>query len=117
MEKLRSEAVKSGAVIASNTQAVTLETEGGRVSGVVVRRGERTATLRAKYGVVLASGGFLRRPDWVRRYRPTMSNAVRVCAAGADGDGISMALPLHAGLGRCGFCMRLTVLTLSRDGR
>lgn len=98
MEKLRSEAVKSGAVIASNTQAVTLETEGGRVSGVVVRRGERTATLRAKYGVVLASGGFLRRPDWVRRYRPTMSNAVRVCAAGADGDGISMALPLHAGL-------------------
>lgn len=31
MEKLRSEAVKSGAVIASNTQAVTFETEGGRV--------------------------------------------------------------------------------------
>lgn len=46
-----------------------LVVEGGRVVGVVVRQGDRAVTVRARRGVMLASGGFEGNRAWRRRYQ------------------------------------------------
>lgn len=85
-------------MISANTRAEKLETEGGKVSGVVASHQGLRESLRSRLGVVIATGGFLRRTDWIKRFCPQLEGVARVCAPGADGDGISMALPLKAGL-------------------
>jgi len=71
---------------------------GTRVEGVTARIAGKTTTIRARRGVVLASGGFARNADMVNLFVPHQAKCVVYCGAGCDGDGIRMAWALGAGL-------------------
>ncbi|CQD10165.1 3-ketosteroid-delta-1-dehydrogenase [Mycolicibacterium farcinogenes] len=51
-------AIRAGIPIWLDTSLTELVTEGGRVTGAVVEHGEKTVTVTARRGVILAAGGF-----------------------------------------------------------
>lgn len=63
----------------------------GDIIGVRASRRKKGLTIRAKRGVVLASGGFARNKEMVKSYFPAQMTAVPVVAPGLRGDGILMA--------------------------
>jgi 3-oxo-5alpha-steroid 4-dehydrogenase len=84
MDRLSSTASGLGVHAAFDTKVERLVTEDdGRVVGVVVRRYGEEQTIRARRGVVLASGGFANNPAMVRQYAPALE---RHLALGTDGD-------------------------------
>jgi len=82
-----------------NTAAQRLvRPDGGRVEGIEVSddRGDRTITVGT--GVVLASGGFARSVELLRRFAPLWVDAVKMSGPNNTGDGITMAWALGAGV-------------------
>ena len=69
----------------------------GRVTGVEVD-GEEPFTAHATHGVVLASGGFTRAPDLIKRFAPNFASARVSGGKGNTGDGLLMAWKLGADL-------------------
>jgi 3-oxosteroid 1-dehydrogenase len=69
---LRKGLIDAGVPIRYETELVGLVTEGGRVVGVEVRRGEPgpTSVIRARRGVILGSGGFERNLEMREKYLP-----------------------------------------------
>lgn len=71
--------------------------ERGDVVGATVReRNGNTTRIRARKGVVLASGGFARDPDRLRAIEPRFAQVVATSGAGHTGDGLRMAEALGA---------------------
>lgn len=68
------------------------------VRGVVVEDAQGRSELRARLGVVLASGGFGRNAELLHRFAPQYANAFFVCGEGNVGDGLLMAWKLGADL-------------------
>jgi fumarate reductase flavoprotein subunit len=68
----------------------------GPVEGVVATRGGETLTIKARRGVVLASGGFSRNPELIRRFVPGYEKAIFNGGEGNVGDGLRMAWRLGA---------------------
>ncbi|MEQ6889161.1 FAD-binding protein [Halomonas sp. CS7] len=73
-----------------NTDFRELIQEEGRVVGVVVERDGQTLNIRAKQGVILASGGFEQNPALRERYLPTPSR--REWSATPPGNNTGAAL-------------------------
>lgn len=74
--------------------------QNGRVVGVVVKQAGKTLRLRAKRGVVLASGGFENNQRMREQYLPKPTNANWTGAPRINnGDGIRAGLSLGAKLG------------------
>lgn len=74
--------------------------DGGRVSGVVAKQNGKTVRLRAKRGVVLATGGFENNQQMREQYLPQPTNANWTGAPRINnGDGIRAGLALGAKLG------------------
>ncbi|WP_214102621.1 FAD-dependent oxidoreductase [Acrocarpospora catenulata] len=73
----------------TRSRVVSLLHTSDGVTGVVVDGGRR---ITARYGVVLASGGFSRNPELVARFAPQCAQAVAMGGAGNDGDGLLLAL-------------------------
>lgn len=69
---------------------------GGRVVGVDLTSAERSHYVRARLGVVLASGGFSRNAELIEKFSPRMSSALRLGGEGNTGDGLLMAWKLGA---------------------
>ncbi|MEM0952979.1 MAG: FAD-binding protein, partial [Pseudomonadota bacterium] len=77
--------------------------ENGRVVGAQIEREGRTVTVRARQGVLLATGGFSRNAALRQQYQhPAVGNAWSASAPGATGDGITMGRKLGAALGFMG---------------
>lgn len=72
--------------------------DGERVEGALARIEGNTTTIRARRGVVLATGGFAHNADLVNLFVPHQAKCVVYCGAGCDGDGLRMAWALGAGL-------------------
>lgn len=70
----------------------------GRVEGVQVEQEGRTTAIRARRGVVLASGGFTHDVGLLKMFVPRMANVQRIGGAGNVGDGLRMAWRLGAGV-------------------
>jgi len=83
-----------------NTRATRLlrDSETAPVHGVLAEGPEGPVTVRARRGVLLASGGFCRNPEMVHRFAPHYDNAVFVGGDGNVGDGLLMAWKLGADL-------------------
>jgi flavocytochrome c len=67
------------------------------VLGVMAQVDGKRQVIRARRGVVLASGGFSRNTEMLRTFVPAQAAAVRYGGAGNTGDGIRMAWQLGAG--------------------
>jgi fumarate reductase flavoprotein subunit len=75
----------------------------GRVTGAVVAHGGVEATVAARRGVVLATGGFSRNEDLLRLFAPQQAGAQRMGGPGNTGDGLLMAWRLGAGFRDMGY--------------
>lgn len=91
----------SGSVtVLLSTQAKRLlrSNESAAVSGILADGPEGAFTIDARDGVLLASGGFCRNLELVKRFAPQYAEAVFVGGEGNVGDGLLMAWKLGADL-------------------
>lgn len=72
--------------------------EGGRVVGVEIERDGAPRMIRARRGVILASGGFSASPEMRRRFLPYADQHVSLLPEGNTGDSLRSALEVGAGL-------------------
>ncbi len=63
-----------------------------RKAAVIERKHARVVCIRAKRGVVLATGGFVFNREMLARYSPRFLSAMRLGTAGCDGSGIRLGL-------------------------
>ena len=63
-----------------------------RKAAMIERKHARVVCIRAKRGVVLATGGFVFNREMLARYSPRFLSAMRLGTAGCDGSGIRLGL-------------------------
>jgi succinate dehydrogenase/fumarate reductase flavoprotein subunit len=73
-----------------STEVASLTCEGGRVTGAILQHGASTSEIRARAGIVLATGGFSRHPDLRRRLLPASLDASSPVVESATGDGLHL---------------------------
>ena len=86
-------AIDKGIEIRINTPAVRLITEQGKVCGAVVINDGQEQSIRAKRGVMLATGGFPHDPERKRQllpHDPTGQSHFSAASRGNTGDGLRM---------------------------
>jgi 3-oxosteroid 1-dehydrogenase len=71
-----------------------LTDESGRVTGIEAERDGRPLRIRARRGVVLASGGFEHNAEMRRRYQPALTEDWSLGVAANEGDGILLGQEL-----------------------
>ncbi len=76
---------------------LTRERPGGPVTGAVVESEGSRQAVRARRGVVLATGGFSRNETLLNLFAPGQAGAQRMGGNGNTGDGLLMAWQLGAG--------------------
>lgn len=89
-----------GAHIHTSTRCASLVVDGAgpdaRVLGVVASGPEGERRIRARGGVVLATGGFIANPEMLRLYAPMLVGTSPLTAGQDDGSGILMGIGLGA---------------------
>ena len=84
--------------ITTSARAVELITENGRVTGVVIKKGQEDLVVHARGGVILGTGGFEWNRELVRDFlRGPMTSPVSVPTN--EGDGLVMCMRIGAALG------------------
>ena len=97
---LRAGLVASGVPVWLDTPLAGLEVAGGRVTGVRATRDGEPVRIRARRGVLIATGGFEHDEQMRRRYqRGPIGTEWTTGAAGNTGDGIRAGLDLGAATG------------------
>ena len=90
--------LRAGVPVWTETSLVRLVHDAGRVSGAVLRQGEREVTVRARRGVVLAAGGFDHDIAGRHKYQsPALIPHASLGSEGNTGDAIEAAQELGAG--------------------
>ncbi|WP_280418242.1 3-ketosteroid-delta-1-dehydrogenase [Nocardia carnea] len=90
--------LRAGVPVWTETSLVRLVHDEGRVSGAVLRQGDREVTVRARRGVVLAAGGFDHDIAARHKYQsPALIPHASLGAEGNTGDAIEAAQELGAG--------------------
>lgn len=80
-----------------NTQVVKLIQEGNRIAGAVLQdQAGGCTTVKARVGVVLATGGFSGSASWRSKFLPEGDLGVTVAAPGATGDSFALATAVGA---------------------
>jgi 3-oxosteroid 1-dehydrogenase len=94
---MRKGLLDAGVPIAYETELASLVVDHDRVTGVRVLRGGTERTVRARQGVVLASGGFEKNPEMREKYqRSPVSTEWTTGAPSNTGRGISAAIAVGA---------------------
>ncbi|WP_433220550.1 3-oxosteroid 1-dehydrogenase [Microtetraspora malaysiensis] len=94
---LRAGLLQAGVPVWLNTPLVDLRVDAGRVTGVLVTRDGTQTLIRAKYGVVVASGGFEHNGEMRDHYqRQPIGTDWTVGASSNTGDGIAAGLAAGA---------------------
>jgi succinate dehydrogenase/fumarate reductase flavoprotein subunit len=88
--------VEAGVDLWRDSPMERLIVEDGAVKGVLVRRGDQLVEVRARRGVVLASGGFSANPQMRHQYIPYPEHHVSIVPEGNTGDGLAQALEAGA---------------------
>jgi 3-oxosteroid 1-dehydrogenase len=97
---LRAGLLASGVPVWLDAPMTGLQVRDGRVTGVRATRGGEPLLIRARHGVLLATGGFERNEEMRRRYqRAPIGTQWTTGAAGNTGDGILAGLDLGAAVG------------------
>jgi succinate dehydrogenase/fumarate reductase flavoprotein subunit len=74
-----------------STEVASITLDGGRVTGAIVKCGAAPPEIRARAGVVLATGGFSRHPDLRRCLLPASLDESSPVVESATGDGLHLA--------------------------
>lgn len=90
--RLLKSAIDAGVNLRSKTSARELVVEDGHVTGVVVEHDGRQETIKARKGVILASGGFGANAEMRRKFLPQADDGWSVQPEGSQGDGINMGV-------------------------
>lgn len=105
MEALSAAAVAAGARIETGARVERLVTDGppgaARVVGLRIGGGGETRHVRARRGVILATGGFVMNEGMLRRYAPELLQLRnRLGTDASDGSAVRLGLGLGAALDR-----------------
>lgn len=98
-EAMRLEMRRDPTVILMGEDGVTalVMDNGGRVVGVAVRQSKTVKHIRARKGVVLATGGFSMNPDMLKEYVPYLTDAAQPLGVPHnDGSGIDLGRSVGA---------------------
>ena len=82
----------AGAQVHCNARAKALIIDGTRIVGVVMRIDNRDQFVRARKGVVLATGGFVMNQSMLERYAPLTSKVSSPIGDQDDGSGIQLGV-------------------------
>ena len=97
---LRAGLLRDGVPVWLDTPLTGLEVQDGRVTGIRVTRDGEPVTVRARRGVLIATGGFERNEEMRRRYQREPTGVKWTTGApGNTGDGIWAGLALGAASG------------------
>ena len=94
--RLLRSALDAGVELWKDAPAQELVLEKDRVAGLTVLQGGRAIELRARHGVVLATGGFGANAEMRRQFMPTPESHLSVQPAENVGDGIRMGTEVGA---------------------
>jgi hypothetical protein len=86
----------AGVLLWANAPMLQLRVEQGAVTGARIERDGTTVEVRARRGVILASGGFSANPQMREQFIPFAQSHVSLVSTGNVGDGICSALDLDA---------------------
>jgi 3-oxo-5alpha-steroid 4-dehydrogenase len=103
MERLSAAVSNSGAQVVADARAETLVVDGGEVVGVEIQSDGGSRTIRARGGVILASGGFIHNDAMVAELCPLAhvpDPAWRIGTPNDDGRGIRMGVGAGAATAR-----------------
>lgn len=100
MDALVSSCTEAGVRTETDTRAVALIVEDGRVVGVTARRYGEDVAYRARRGVVLTTGGFVDDEQMLADHAPVLLGHGKVSDGLDDGSGIKMAMALGAAVRR-----------------
>lgn len=89
--RLLRSALDAGVTLWKDTPMLELIYEGGAVKGVIALRAGRPIEIRARRGVVLATGGFSANEVMRRAYFPFAEHHVSLVPEGNTGDGLQQA--------------------------
>ncbi|WP_141014790.1 FAD-dependent oxidoreductase [Nocardioides sambongensis] len=103
MDALTASATEAGVRTVTDTRAVSLVVEDGRVVGVTARRYGTDLAYRARRGVVLTTGGFVDNEEMLADHAPELLGHGKVSDGLDDGSGIRMAAAMGAATRRMGF--------------
>jgi succinate dehydrogenase/fumarate reductase flavoprotein subunit len=78
--------------VALETDVTRLLMENGRVGGVEIAGADGPVTVRARRGVILATGGFSHNQEMRQTYLPERAGPLSAVAPGATGDGLALGL-------------------------
>jgi 3-oxo-5alpha-steroid 4-dehydrogenase len=91
MQKLLAAVAASPASVLADVRCCSLVRDADRIVGLVATRGGEPLTVRARRGVVLATGGFINDREMLSRHAPALTRcSFRVGAEGDDGSGIRL---------------------------
>jgi succinate dehydrogenase/fumarate reductase flavoprotein subunit len=105
MQRLLAALAASRASVRTDARAISLVRADGRIAGAIVRSGGRDQAVRARRGVIVATGGFVNHCEMLELHAPALARCkVRVGAEGDDGSGIRMGIaaggaPQNLGMG------------------
>jgi succinate dehydrogenase/fumarate reductase flavoprotein subunit len=97
--RLLASALESKVALRFGVRALRIVMRDGRAAGVEVESAGRRATLAARAGVVLATGGFSHDPDLRARLLPAAASRHSPVCGASSGDGIRMGLAAGAQFG------------------
>jgi len=97
IERLIAAAERAGARIAYDANVLRLVTEGERVVGLGYRREGIERFVRARYGVLIATGGFAMNRAMMREHVPIMAREDVYTVGGAYADGAGIKLGTSVG--------------------
>src|SRR5258706_11722487 len=95
--RLLRSALDAGVTLWRDAPMQRLVLDGGAVTGLVVLRDGVPVTLKARRGVVLATGGFSANSQMRRKYIPYADQHVSLVPEGNTGDGLNNALEAGGG--------------------
>lgn len=98
VSRLTDAARQRGARLEASSRVTRLHADGnGRVVAADVETGDNTRRVEIGKGVIIASGGFTRNPDFIANFgRPGTTAIYPVTGAGSRGDGLKLAMGLGA---------------------
>ncbi|MDR0513700.1 MAG: FAD-binding protein [Coriobacteriaceae bacterium] len=111
MQIIRDAAEAKGAQILLNTEGTALIQDPAtkQILGVVAKQKSKTIYLKARRGVLLATGSFAANLEMLEQYRYGLGNSKVICSPGNMGGGHKMAMQVGAVLLKAGFNVGVSV--------